>query len=131
MSSLSCSSLVFLLLSLWFSVCLLNIVKFLQDAILLWMYDPATRDAILVKNAIYGETSTLRAATEVICSRTPSQIQHFKQIYLTIFRSPLERDIERTATGDHQKVLLPFLLLYHSHSLLSTSFWWYCSVTWF
>lgn len=80
-----------------------------EDAILLWMYDPATRDAIIVKEAIYGETSTLRAATEVICSRTPSQIQHFKQVYLTMFRSPLERDIENCATGDHRKLLLAYV----------------------
>ena len=78
----------------------------LQDAILLWMYDPATRDAVIVKEAIYGQTVTLRAATEVICSRTPSQIQHFKQVYLAMFHSPLERDIQNSATGDHLKVLL-------------------------
>ncbi|KAJ9555393.1 hypothetical protein OSB04_010007 [Centaurea solstitialis] len=80
----------------------------LEDAVLLWMQDPAERDAILVGEALAEISIDLRAATEVICSRTPSQIQVFKQIYHSKFGSYLEHDIERQATGDHKKILLAY-----------------------
>lgn len=77
----------------------------LQKAVLLWMYDPVSRDAVIVKEALCGETVHLRVATEVICSRTSTQIQHFKQVYLTMFQSYIEHDIQKTASGDHKKVI--------------------------
>jgi len=76
-----------------------------QNAVLLWMQDPAARDAVVVRQALQSDTLDLRAATEVICSRTPSQIQIFKQIYHSRFGSYLEHDLERHASGDHKKVL--------------------------
>lgn len=87
-----------------------NIVEFrfivvvLQKAILLWMYDPATRDAVMVKEALCGETVHLRRATEIMCSRTSSQIQHLRQLYLSMFQSYIEHDIQHTTSGDHKKV---------------------------
>ena len=69
------------------------------------MHDPATRDAIVLRQALSGDTIDLRAATEVICSRTPCQIQMIKQIYLQQFGSYLEHGIERHASRDHKKVL--------------------------
>ncbi|CAI9755255.1 unnamed protein product [Fraxinus pennsylvanica] len=77
-----------------------------KRAVLLWMPDPATRDATIVRNALSGDIIDLKGATEVICSRTPSQIQHFKQIYYAWFHAYLEHDIENQASGDHQKLLL-------------------------
>lgn len=81
----------------------------LENAVLLWMQDPAARDAIVVRQALQPDTLDLRAATEVICSRTPSQIQIFKQIYHSRFGSYLEHDLERHASGDHKKLLLAYV----------------------
>lgn len=75
----------------------------LKRAVLLWMHDPAGRDASIVRKALVTDID-LKAATEVICSRTSSQIQHFKQIYHAMFGVYLEHDIEFQATGDHKKV---------------------------
>ena len=69
------------------------------------MHDPATRDATIVRQALSGDIVDLKAATEVICSRTPTQIQQFKQIYFSIFGTYLEHDIEYQASGDHKKVI--------------------------
>lgn len=80
-----------------------------ERAILLWMHDPATRDATTVKKALSGDIIDLKAATEVICSRTSTQIQQFKQIYYTIFGVLLENDIEFRASGDHKKLLLAYV----------------------
>ncbi|XP_068660171.1 annexin D5-like isoform X2 [Aristolochia californica] len=81
----------------------------LKKAALLWMHDPPGRDAIIVREALSGESIDLQAATEVICSRTPSQIQVFKQAYYVKFGIHLEHDINLQASGDHQKLLLSYV----------------------
>lgn len=75
----------------------------LQTAIVLWMHHPAERDATILRQALL-EAKNLEAADEMICCRTPSQIQHFKQIYASKFGVPAEIDIERSTSGDHKKV---------------------------
>lgn len=69
------------------------------------MHDPAARDATIVRQALSVDIVDLKAATEVICSRTPSQIHQFKQIYFSTFGTYLEHDIEYQASGDHKKVI--------------------------
>ncbi|XP_015883699.1 annexin D5 [Ziziphus jujuba] len=81
----------------------------LETAVLLWMNDPAGRDAVIIKQGLSSESLNLEAATEVICSRTPSQIQHFKQLYHARFGVHLEHDIERRTSGDHKKLLLAYV----------------------
>lgn len=68
------------------------------------MHDPAGRDAIILKQALTKDFINLEAVTDVICSRTPSQIQTLKQIYHSTFGTYLEKDIEIQASGDHEKV---------------------------
>ncbi|CAO2813722.1 unnamed protein product [Amaranthus hypochondriacus] len=80
-----------------------------EEAVLLWMQDPATRDAVVVRKALLA--NDLRGVTEVICSRTPTQIMTFKQIYLAKFGSYLEQDLESYTSGDHKKLLLAYASL--------------------
>ncbi|XP_006355039.1 annexin D5-like [Solanum tuberosum] len=80
-----------------------------KKAFLLWMHDPAVRDATIVRQALSSVVVDLRAATEVICSRTPSQIQYFKQIYYTMNGVYLEHDIESRTSDDHKKLLLSYV----------------------
>lgn len=75
------------------------------------MNDPAARDATIIKQALSGDAIDLKAATEVICSRTPTQIQHFRQIYFALFGVYMENDIESQSSGDHKKVTLFLVLL--------------------
>lgn len=81
----------------------------LETVVLLWMHDLPGRDAIIVRQALTSDTLNLEAATEVICSRTPSQIQVFKQHYHAKFGVHLEHDIELRTSGDHKKLLLAYL----------------------
>ena len=76
----------------------------LKTAVLLWMYDLAGRDAVVLKEALTTDFISLETATEVICSRTSSQLQTVRQIYHSTFGTYLEQDIEYQATGDLQKV---------------------------
>ncbi|KAG6490735.1 hypothetical protein ZIOFF_052045 [Zingiber officinale] len=65
-------------------------------------------DATVLREALCGVID-LYAATEIICSRTPSQIQTIKQIYHAKFGVHLEHDIHYQASGDHQKLLLAYI----------------------
>lgn len=78
----------------------------LKKAMMLWLLDPATRDATLVRQALTGDVIELHAATEVLCSRTPSQIQTMKQAYFARFGSYLEHDLHYQTSGHHEKLLL-------------------------
>jgi annexin D len=74
-----------------------------QTAVLLWLPDPAARDAEIIRKSLAVDRS-LEAATEVICSRTPSQLQYLKQLHHSKFGVYLEHEIELNTSGDHQKV---------------------------
>ncbi|KAK7358101.1 hypothetical protein VNO77_00022 [Canavalia gladiata] len=80
----------------------------LETAVLLWIHDPAGRDAIILKQSL-TVAKNLETATEVICSRTPSQLQYLRQIYHSKFGIYLEHDIERNTSGDHKKILLAYV----------------------
>ncbi|KAG8488101.1 hypothetical protein CXB51_018313 [Gossypium anomalum] len=75
----------------------------LETAVLLWMLDPAERDATVIKQAFSSGVTNPYAATEVICSRTPSQIQLIKQNYHSKFGVLLEQDIAVLTYGDHKE----------------------------
>ncbi|XP_059642664.1 annexin D5-like [Cornus florida] len=79
----------------------------LEAAVLLWMHDPAVRDAVILTEALKG--NCLEVATEVICSRTPSQIHLFKQAYYSMNKVDLKHDIEKHASGDHEKLLVAYI----------------------
>ncbi|KAI9087372.1 hypothetical protein K1719_030692 [Acacia pycnantha] len=80
----------------------------LENAVLLWMHDPAGRDVVILRQTLVLEKNH-EAATEVICSRTPSQLQYLKQIYHSKFGVFLEHDIERNTSGEHKKILLAYI----------------------
>ncbi|KAL5052355.1 hypothetical protein RYX36_033037 [Vicia faba] len=80
----------------------------LENAILLWMHCPAGRDALILKQTL-TVNKNLEAATEVICSRTPSQLQYLRHIYYAKFAVYLEQDIERNTSRDHKKILLAYV----------------------
>ncbi|KAM3275209.1 hypothetical protein ACQJBY_043894 [Aegilops geniculata] len=80
-----------------------------EKALSLWILDPAGRDATVLKEALSAESLDLKAATDIICSRTPSQLQIMKQTYYAKFGTYLEHDISQQASGDHQKILLAYV----------------------
>uniref|UniRef100_A0A453GLM0 Annexin n=1 Tax=Aegilops tauschii subsp. strangulata TaxID=200361 RepID=A0A453GLM0_AEGTS len=80
-----------------------------KKAMLLWVLDPVGRDAAILNQSLNGDITDLRAATEVICSRTPSQLQIMKQTYRARFGCYLEQDITERTYGDHHKLLLAYL----------------------
>lgn len=79
----------------------------LERAVLLWILDPAARDATAIRQAYVA--ADLRALTEIICSRTPSQIQLIKQHYHSQVGIHLEEEIQQQTPDDHQKLLLTYV----------------------
>ncbi|KAE9467263.1 hypothetical protein C3L33_00826, partial [Rhododendron williamsianum] len=75
----------------------------LKRALLLWMDEPANRDAKIVKHGL-----SKNVAIEVICSRTPSQLEELKKAYRTLFGVYLDEDIESHAHGDNKKLLVAY-----------------------
>ncbi|KAM0026105.1 putative Annexin superfamily [Helianthus debilis subsp. tardiflorus] len=66
------------------------------------MPDPARRDADILHEALHTNID-LKAVTEVICCRTPSQLLHLKHLYVSLFGVYLEHDIQSQTSGDHEK----------------------------
>ncbi|KAI3734146.1 hypothetical protein L6452_13609 [Arctium lappa] len=90
----------------------------LKKAVLLWMLDPARRDAIILQDALTTDID-LKAATEIICSRTPSQLQHLKQIYPSLHGvyKHLQDAIQAQTSGDLGHLLLAYLTTPRSEGL--------------
>ncbi|KAI3778743.1 hypothetical protein L2E82_08126 [Cichorium intybus] len=88
----------------------------LKKAVLLWMPDPARRDAMILRDALTTNID-LKAATEVICSRTPSQLQHLKQLYHALYGVYLEHAVQAQTSGDHGQLLLAYLSTPRSEGL--------------
>ncbi|WVZ12245.1 hypothetical protein V8G54_016775 [Vigna mungo] len=74
-------------------------------AMSLWLHDPPTRDAKIVRKALRPGVSDNQALTESICSRTPSQLRRLKEVYQSNYHSSLETDIEIQLSGDHKKAI--------------------------
>ncbi|OMO72530.1 Annexin [Corchorus olitorius] len=80
-----------------------------KKAVVLWMQEPGVREAYIIKNALKGAVKDQKAVTEIICSRTSSQIGQLKRHYFTNVGSSLEEDIESEVSGDYKKLMLAFI----------------------
>ncbi|KAK7310403.1 hypothetical protein RJT34_07897 [Clitoria ternatea] len=80
-----------------------------KKAMLLWLRDPPTRDATIMHKALTKSVVDNQAITEVICSRSPSQLRRLKEVYYVTYHSELEHDIEKQTSGDHKKLLLAYV----------------------
>jgi len=68
------------------------------------MKSPIERDATTLRQALTGPIIDVKAATEIICTRTSSQIRQIKQVYTPTFGTRLEYDIGCHTSDDHKKV---------------------------
>ncbi|EFJ12354.1 hypothetical protein SELMODRAFT_271856 [Selaginella moellendorffii] len=80
----------------------------LEQAVLLWMMEPAERDAVLIRDAMKGLGTKDKTLIEIICSRTPSQLYYIRQAYQTKYHRSLDKDIQSDTSGDYRKLLLAF-----------------------
>eukprot|EP00249_Psilotum_nudum_P011387 c23143_g1_i1 orf=224-1183(+) len=81
----------------------------LKRAIRLWMEDAAVRDAKIIKAAFTSWGTANRAALEVFCTRTSSELQAIMRAYNLRYGHSLEKDIMSYTTGNYRKLLLSYL----------------------
>ncbi|KAI5073579.1 hypothetical protein GOP47_0011592 [Adiantum capillus-veneris] len=81
----------------------------LEKAAVLWMCDPAERDALIVSDALKSLNKDQAALAEVLYLRTSAQLLDIRRAYASIVNRSLEEDIATKMSGDEKKLLLAFL----------------------
>ncbi|XXG51245.1 hypothetical protein AAC387_Pa02g5060 [Persea americana] len=84
----------------------------IKRAITLWLLNESERDATIVWQSLQVTSLDKAAVTEVICSRTPSQLRSLKQAYFTKYGSRLLEDISASTfrfNGYHKELLIACL----------------------
>ncbi|GLJ17818.1 hypothetical protein SUGI_0311610 [Cryptomeria japonica] len=76
-----------------------------ERAMLLWMLEPAERDAVLAHEAIKKWSSKDSVLVEICCSRSPSELLLVRKAYHLKYKKSLEEDIASHTSGDFQKLL--------------------------
>ncbi|KAJ7295732.1 hypothetical protein O6H91_Y166900 [Diphasiastrum complanatum] len=89
----------------------------LENAVLLWMMEPAERDAVILRDAMNVVGTKDKALIEIICTRAPSQIHAIRQAYQAKYQRSLDMDIESDTSGYYRKVLTT-----HNEALQNISF---------
>lgn len=77
---------------------------FIQEAVVLWMCDPAERNATIIYDALKGFRKDIAAVSELLYPRTSSQIMEIIQAYNSMFERSLEEDIALKTSSDDKKV---------------------------
>ncbi|RWR75113.1 annexin D5-like protein [Cinnamomum micranthum f. kanehirae] len=84
----------------------------IKRAVSLWMLEESERDATIVWQALQVTSFDKAAVTEVICSRTPSQLCNIQQAYRTKFSPQLLQEINSSNLrfyGHHKELLIACL----------------------
>ncbi|MCO5561679.1 hypothetical protein L7F22_015300 [Adiantum nelumboides] len=81
----------------------------LEKAAVLWMCNPAERDALILTEALKSLNKDHAALAEVFYLRTSAEIVDIRREYASIVNRSLEEDIATKISGDEKKLLLAFL----------------------
>lgn len=84
-------------------------------AVILWIYDPAERDAHLVNEALKSRRKSiieLQVLVEIACATSPHHLLAVRQAYCTLFDCSLEEDIIEKVPLPLQKILVSLVSSY-------------------
>ncbi|KAH7288268.1 hypothetical protein KP509_31G020100 [Ceratopteris richardii] len=79
------------------------------EGAVLWMCNPAERDATILHEALGGLIKDYRALTEVLYLRTSAELLDIRRAYSSSFDRSLEEEIATKIGGSEQKLLLGLL----------------------
>lgn len=85
-----------------------QLLYYLQNAILLWTYDPPERDARLINEALKARkkgVKHLQVIVEVACASSPHHLMAVRQAYCSLFDCSLEEDIASCVQLPLRKVI--------------------------
>ncbi|KAM3709728.1 hypothetical protein ACB098_02G196400 [Castanea mollissima] len=80
-----------------------------ERAVLLWVLDPAERDAFLANEATKRLTSNNWIVMEIACTRSSHDLFVVRQAYHARFKRSLEEDVAYHTSGDFRKLLVPLV----------------------
>ncbi|KAK7853770.1 annexin D2 [Quercus suber] len=80
-----------------------------ERAVLLWVLDPAERDAFLANEATKRLTSNNWIVMEIACTRSSHDLFGVRQAYHARFKRSLEEDVAYHTSGDFRKLLVPLV----------------------
>ena len=75
-----------------------------QKAVILWMLEPAERDAAILRDALQGLGTNDIALIEIISSRSTSQLEAIQRAYTSMYKRNLHADIASDTSGDYRTV---------------------------
>eukprot|EP00252_Welwitschia_mirabilis_P025519 TRINITY_DN79_c0_g1_i4.p1 TRINITY_DN79_c0_g1~~TRINITY_DN79_c0_g1_i4.p1 ORF type:complete len:350 (+),score=-22.14 TRINITY_DN79_c0_g1_i4:79-1128(+) len=81
----------------------------LEKAIVWWMHDAATRDAMIAKEALEGWRTDNRGLTEIICTRSSVDIARIRESYFALTQRCLDDEVVCKTKGAFQRLLLALL----------------------
>lgn len=75
------------------------------------MQTPLERDLTGLRQGLTGHIPEPKIATEIVCSRTSSQLRQIKQAYNSTYCIPLDHDVGAHTSGNHRQVLYSIISL--------------------
>ncbi|KAJ0975092.1 hypothetical protein J5N97_017057 [Dioscorea zingiberensis] len=73
------------------------------------MNDHCIRDAEIINHALFGTNLDSNTLTEIICTRSSSELEAIKQAYCDRYNSHIEKHVSDKSNGSFREVLLAFL----------------------
>ncbi|WOL02741.1 annexin D2 [Canna indica] len=83
-----------------------------ERAVLLWVLDPAERDAVLANEAVKKWSPGNRVLIEISVVRTMEEMLAVRRAYQARFKRCLEEDVAEHTRGDFRKLLVPLVSSY-------------------
>uniref|UniRef100_A0A2P2NJ99 Annexin n=1 Tax=Rhizophora mucronata TaxID=61149 RepID=A0A2P2NJ99_RHIMU len=80
-----------------------------EGLVMLWIPDPAERDALLANEATKRWTSSNQVLVEIACTRSSHELHLVKLAYHARYKKSLEEDVAQHTTGDFRKLLYPLV----------------------
>ena len=83
-----------------------------ERAVLLWVLDPADRDALLAHEAIKKWSPKNTSLLEITCARSSTELWMVRQAYHNRYKKSIEEDIASHIHGDFRKLLVALVCSY-------------------
>ncbi|OIW02104.1 hypothetical protein TanjilG_26644 [Lupinus angustifolius] len=81
-----------------------------ERAVLLWILNPAERDALLANEAIKKGSAGHCILMEIACTRSSHHLFLVREDYHIRFKRSLVEDVAHHTSGEFRKILVPFLM---------------------
>ncbi|XP_074565196.1 annexin Gh1-like [Curcuma longa] len=89
-----------------------ELTRHFEKAVILWVLEPAERDAMLANEAAMKWSPSDRVLIEIAVARTADELFATRRSYQFQFKRSLEEDVSAHTHGDFRKLLVPLVSSY-------------------